>query len=716
MKSLLSKAGQAHRCGCRACSTVVSGFGRRVTAAPRRKATFADIFTACYSSVFASATIIDAVRKEERKQELDRQLEEVRTELAELKVQPHRDDTDVLSSLSWLPDGQMETLWDSMKEVWLLRPYMKEVHQPATLSISELRARLQREHYNTLNAGQISEARREEDPDFLDFLEKAMIFEETEHSISRRGPRERKHLHWFSKHIEIMIGRLMSERSVWARHRNRDQSPSFGEAQQLLDQGFPRYKLASVAPDAARESSVSLNHANREVLADEKLPYMERVGRVCYNILVSAYPPDVHSFNALILAFDRVPALRPLNRHVIDGFFYRTYFVPTPTTYPVILRHWRRRDKLPFLTAIARMVGLDVSVGAKFRRRHIDDVDEDPLLQVWALQTGKRTWTGDYVYEHAPLNRLMVDEILQGLLSFQMFDAAVSFLGSCVKAGVELTSRIVKQVLDECLYALDWSGGVRLIKLLANDADMWMSMLESRDEASTAYLIDRVYSILDMVGLDITYRPISSARLASIGITTLELTELADKIMWMNESLPSAMAINPQRGGSSYSESSRRARSRLLQLESIEKECVRVRKTTISIESKLVNPQNLPLVFCVSAAQHVAIQALENSRRLLEEALEALRPYPAKGPWQRLRPSWKSKTQLRLGDRKMQLFLERRKTRLAPKEQHTLVRATPDEPLERDTWKSSMSWWQPPALSCYPQRLGAGEEERDTIA
>ena len=716
MKFLLSKASQAHRCGCRACSTVVSGLGRRVTAAPRRKATFAEIFTACYSSVFASATIIDAVRKEERRQDLDRQLEEVRTELAELKGRPQQDELDVSSTLSWLPESQMEQLWDSMKDVWLSRPYMKEVHQPATLSSSELRARLQREHYNTLDADEMDEARQAEDPEFLDLLERAMVFEETERSIPRRGPADRKHLYWFSKHIETMIGRLMSEKRVWARHNDKRTSPSFEDAQELLGQGFPRYKLASVAPETARQSMQELNHANREVLADESLPYMERVGRVCYNLLVSAYPPDLHSFNALILAFDRVPALRPLNRHVIDGFFHRTYFIPTPTTYPAILRHLRRNDKLSFLTTIARMAGVDGSGGAKLRRRHIEDVDEDPRLQDWALQTGKRTWTGDYVYQHAPLNRLMVEEILRGLLSCQMFDAAVSFLGSCVQAGVQLTSRAVKLVLDECLYALDWSGGVRLVQSIANDIDMWSSMLESCDQASTAYLIDRIYSILDMIGLEITNRSISNDRLESVGVTNMQLAELEDMITWTNGSLPSALSISPRRGDSTLSELSRRARSRLLQLESIEKECERVRRTTASIESKLVNPENLPQDMCVSIVQHVGDQALENSTRLAQEALESLQLYPT---------TRKSCSRRRTPTSEVKSPHGKQETQLVLRGKHSLGRMIPDETLELRQREAPKGWWEPRGLSSFfkvwdgAEKLGrspmAGEDRAEDV-
>src|SRR6478735_10718358 len=134
MQALWSRAGQAHRCGCRACETVVSSRGRRVTTAARpRKVTFADIFTACYSSMFATAAIVDAVRKEDRRQELDRQLEETRRELAQLQLrnlEASQTTNGIDSAQNEVTLHQMDHLWGAIKSLYTNRPYMKEIYNP----------------------------------------------------------------------------------------------------------------------------------------------------------------------------------------------------------------------------------------------------------------------------------------------------------------------------------------------------------------------------------------------------------------------------------------------------------------------------------------------------------------------------------------------------------------------------------------------------------
>ena len=623
MKSLWSKAGRAQRCRCRSYSTAVTGLGRRVTAAPRRKATFAEIFTACYSSVFASAAIIDAVGKEQRRQDLDRQLDEARRDLAQLREQSDYDDLNVESNLAWLTDSQMEQLWESLKDIWLSRPYMKEIHQPARLSTSELRVKLQLEHYNVLRRGHTGMAAVRD----LNHLERAVIFEESERSIPRRDPYELRHLEWFSQSMRTMVKKIMADATHLARQRRQlSHCPSFKEAQELVEEGYPHYKPRRVDPEAAQRTLTNLNRVNRKVLGQDNMRELERIGRMCYNLLISPYAPDIHSFNTLIVAFDSFTGYRRLANHIIYCLISRTYMIPSPSTYAAILRHEKLTgNHLRFLRTISSMVGLDgYDVGGKVRRRDVDSAGQSPWLQDWAADTKKRTISGDYVYEHAPLNRLTVEETLRGLLHFHMYDAAVSLFASCVRAGVQMSVRIVKQILDDCLYTLDWSAGVRLIRELTKRTDMWSSMLASCDDAATAYLVDRIYSMLDMIGLDISGPPLSDTGLANLGITASGLAELHDSIVRSNLSLPPALVVDSRRGGKMLSDSERASRSRLLQLASIEKECIRVRKTTKSIESKLANEFHFSMDFCVSMVEHIGAHTLEDGQRLMARISDIL--------------------------------------------------------------------------------------------
>src|SRR5690349_21076475 len=113
MQTLLSRAGKAPRSGCKTCSNAIDTLGRRATSV-RRKPTFTELFTACYSSVFATAAVVDAVRKDDRRKELDRQIEEVRKELADLQDYRSPTSSDADSKTPELSLRQMDILWRSL--------------------------------------------------------------------------------------------------------------------------------------------------------------------------------------------------------------------------------------------------------------------------------------------------------------------------------------------------------------------------------------------------------------------------------------------------------------------------------------------------------------------------------------------------------------------------------------------------------------------------
>ncbi|KAF4123671.1 hypothetical protein GMORB2_6372 [Geosmithia morbida] len=626
MNALWSRASQAHRCGCRACKTVAQGASRRVTTAPasRRKVTFADVFTACYSSMFASAAVIDAIRKEDRRGELDRQLDEVRRELADLRGQgqaqaQHAEETPVESSVANLTDSQMAELWRSLAAIYHGRPHFKEIHKPALLRESRLRERLQEELYRC--GGPLSgSGSSENDASTIERLERALELEEDGddyRAIRRRDPKERIHLRRSGDGISRLVEGLMTKAA--SRPRGAQPSPSFDEAARLLEEGYPRYTFRSIDPDTAHSNTQMLNRANKSAIHDGSLGLREMIGRVCYNLLISAYPPDMQSLNTLIVAFDRHRDYRPYSESVIATFFWRSRLMPTPATYPAILHHHRvTGNHGMFLRTLACVAGQDSKTGAKVGRRSVGDIVQDPgLLQRWATDPNRRSLAGDYVWEHAPINGLMVEEVLRGLVRFHMYDHAMALLGCCVSSGVRLGSGLVSHVLDGCLAALDWRGAVTLIRELCRRADAWSSLLDSRDSRSAAYLVGRVYCLLDMVGLGASARSVSDHRLASLGISCAQLAALTGQVHKTAEALPASLAVSPPalaRAGLEGADSE----SRLLQIESLDKELTRVRKTTKSIESRMIKP-DLALRYRVSIATHASTAALEASERLQAE-------------------------------------------------------------------------------------------------
>ncbi|RFU73000.1 pentatricopeptide repeat domain-containing [Trichoderma arundinaceum] len=607
MQALLSRAGKAPRGGCKACSNAIDTLGKRTTSV-RRKPTFAELFTACYSSVFATAALVDAVRKDDRRKDLDRQLEEVRKELADLQDCRLPTSSDGDPESPELSLRQMDTLWQSLKRIYISRPYMKEIHQPATISTSDLIEALKHERYGCLNEtlrnskGQIN----------YDRLESAIMREECEKGKYYREPRNQAQLLRESMSTESLVRKLLDRTSFLPE----DQSgPSLQKARNLLEKGGPGFTFRSIDAARAQNNTILLNKRLRSLVAAPNLHMKEKIGRICYNLLVSSHPPDVHTYNTLIVAFNK-SGHHSFAEALVASFFQYRLLQPTPSTFIAILNHYKcTNNHGKFLRALACITGLDNRTGAKVRRRHVSDIEENPNLLPWALDSRRRTLTGDWIWEHLPLSQPLVEEIISGLLHFKLFDQAATFFISCMQSGVNLSLDTVRYLLDECINALDWKAAVRLTSSLARSQSILQRLLRAGDGESTPYIASRIRVLLDICGIGGTDQPPSKALLINLKISGPSVAKLLDTL---------AQALAPRQEALSSNQDTDRSKSRVLQLESIWKEYVSVRKTTLSIESKLLYPDFSP-GFRASMALHIGQTATQRGAQLDQELGELTR-------------------------------------------------------------------------------------------
>ncbi|KAM0559440.1 hypothetical protein ACHAPJ_004470 [Fusarium lateritium] len=622
MQTLWSRAGQAHRCGCRACETVVSNIGRRVTTAARpRKVTFAEIFTACYSSVFATAAVVDAVRKEDRRQELDRQLEETRRELAHLQLlrEKHQAAAAIDPVQDELTLGQMDHLWKALKDIHTNRPYMKEIDKPVTIRVSEFLKRLQADHYECPDEATMDVLRRTN----YERLEQAIMREENDQTLPHRGPMKANQHHNDERTVVHLVKQLL-ERAE-AHDKSKSPCPSFNEALDLANNKHSNYLWGLADPDRMRMNRCNLNQHLRQTIDLTDLSLKEKVGRVCYNLLVSAYSADMHTYNTLIVAFDK-HGLKNLSEPVVNSFYYYRRLQPTPSTFVAILNHYKNSGNHGrFLRALACLTGLDAETGAKTKRRPVDEKTEK-------RDKGKRnkikTWTqtGDWVWKHASLDRALVESVIEGLLRFKLFDQAANFFVTCMKAKVVLGTEVIRQLFDECIVALDWKAAVRLIQGFSNYPSVWPSLILSQDQ-DASYLISRIHVLLDLAGLRGSSDTVSKPALDNLSISSrgfqrfLSGLAMADSIshLRLEDSSTKTQDLAVDLVSSS--------KSRLLQIEALWKEQAFVGNTTKSIESKLLYPDFSPQ-FRRSMALHIGNTAAEQARELNGEILGVLTQLP----------------------------------------------------------------------------------------
>lgn len=495
---------------------------------------------------------------------------------------------------------------------------MKELHKPATLTASELISSLKTEFYNAVGEPSLRAMRKTN----YEKLERAIATDVLDGKVRLREPRNYAQLLQVSLSTEQLVQQLLRRAEIL--DNGATHSPAFDEARQLVTKGYPNFSFPSIDPERAAKNSSLLNSQIRALTSAENLSFKERIGRVCYNLLVSAYPPDMHTYNTLIVAFDK-SGHHALSDVIVFSFFHQRLMNPTPSTYAAIFNHYKSTNNHgQFLRAISCLAGLDKLTGAKIRRRHINDVAQMPDLQKWAADLRRRTRTGQWVWEHGPLSTTVVETMLDGLLHFKLFADAATLFITCVRYGVALSARTMTHLFDECVAALDWKAAVRMVRGLMFSLQEWENLLSSQtDGASAAHLLSRASALIDICGLGSNGQEPSKKRLANLYISAPKRNRFLESMAEANQ-LFAGMELE-------YYHTPRKEpcdellgfKRRLLQIESLWKEYEHVQKTTSSIESKLLYPQ-FSTSFRTSMALHVGANAVRRSLELCQEIENAL--------------------------------------------------------------------------------------------
>ncbi|CEJ91563.1 hypothetical protein VHEMI07265 [[Torrubiella] hemipterigena] len=590
MRSLLHRARQAHRCGCRACSTVVQGASKRASVA-RRKPTFAEIFTAAYSSVFATAAVIDAVRKDERRRELDRKLDEAQRELDELRENaPDASGHDIFKS-------QQAPIWEQMKRVYEERPFKNDINDPVSLEASELLDYLRTEYYGAKDSTTLRNGHQLD----YDLVEQAAIAEEHDHSLPRLEPQNGRQLRRELEAVQKLVKLLI--RQLPTLNPDAKASPTWSQLRARLDSGNPQFSYPSIDRLRSTQNVSSLNEHIRQIIADTNIDNSEKILRICYNLVISPYAPNTHTYNTLILGLDRI-GLHKASNVVVQSFFYDRLIKPTPCTSVAVLNHYKcAGDGKRFMRTIARITGLDPIHGAKAGRRSVASTQNCRVERTWVADAAATTTTGRHIYQHAPLNRHVVEELIRGLLHFQLFKSAASMLMQALSAGIHLSTSVVHQVLDECISALDWQGTVELVRGFALCHKQLTKRLTLESNDSMVYISDKLSILHDLLGLGQGPQGQLSQQLHLFNIpeTAYKGLEAMMGSLQLNSTVDSAQS-----------------KSNLLRIESLSKDLSKVHKATRTIEHRLLHPKFQP-EFRQAMLLHLSQRALSSCTELDRE-------------------------------------------------------------------------------------------------
>jgi hypothetical protein len=498
MQTLWSRVAQAQSaCRCRVCLHSTNALSRRAaTAASRRRVTGADLFTACYTTILGTAVVIDSKRKGVRRAELDAQLERARASLSTLAVQeaPTAIEADETQG-SWTNEGNT-----------LPKTFSTEEWQASEL-LEEL-AKIASKTFVRKNKPKTTFLRHEVD---WEQVEAAIAAEEQDPELFLRHPANEKQLAKTTKTVESLVQTLL-----WrARNTSSDgqsvQERSAGDAYlneaEFLMEEYPAYCNPHVAPEVSKDARFNLSE-NFRTLFSKNPNIKEAVGKICFNLLASPAPPNIHNFNTLIAGFHRVQ--RPdLAEAVIDSYLDSTDWPATQQTIVCLLSHATATDDQElFREIVGRMRGV-IGDGMHLRRlfQRPDDGIADSNTPKWAhrdYQIRKYTYVQRFQRGPEVFNLLM-----RGWLHFSQVQAASRSFLACLRSNILPSVDTVHELLSAGYKSLDQSNARYMLQKLLQHTRQVEHFLEYVLAQSTPYVAWRIgellYSLFSLADYDKIY-------------------------------------------------------------------------------------------------------------------------------------------------------------------------------------------------------------------
>ncbi|KAJ4306985.1 hypothetical protein N0V88_000359 [Collariella sp. IMI 366227] len=407
----------------------------------------------------ATAAVADASRKDHRRRELDRQIAEAKSDLARtLEVTHARDLAAALDA------PYPETSYDP-------QPQMPDIlHDLLRLLPSHLDTMVKDHdrHYHWL-----ARKRRE--------LGMALFVAEP----IRGTPQT------MIQCMNVMAAEDKDQTQSHREPRNDDDPDSAATMIRMLrSDGYPKYSHTEVDPAAAMQHRASLNQINTKILEEWAPQLRERqVAKICYNLLVCPVIPNMQNYNTLILGFSLLGEFN-LAQVVVDSFLHLSHMKPTGATYLCLLHHYRlKNDIVGFHAILRRFFGTDPR-GIGLKRANVEYVKNDPKLWDWARSTDVGL-AKDWVVERAPLNKDVIEALMEGLINFDMVRHAARIFVSCLSQGWTIDGDLVHRLFHACLCWLDTEAIRVLVRGLLDHMDKTSELLLHPGGARIPFVVVR---------------------------------------------------------------------------------------------------------------------------------------------------------------------------------------------------------------------------------
>ncbi|KAK1836155.1 hypothetical protein QBC39DRAFT_109130 [Podospora conica] len=465
MQGVFSMAARPRGCHWQTCTRTASTMSRPTSRRhpTRRKITASDVFKACYTGTMASAAVVDATRKDTRRQELDAKIESTRDKLAVLMEHTTAHDLAYVVDESasrpdhpMRPDAAVSVLGEFCKmQGFEVEPQHTKI-QIRQAIISSFSPKL----FLWLTPRTCDRVAG------LDQCEELMAQElyptEKQNNYIGLPPSTVPMIDSLvDALLQLAYEPTMIDDIEWTPDRMSPDSAR-NAIKMLRSEGYPQYTSPTLDPEATAKARARLNEVNLNIMADWALPLRDKlVGKICFNLLVSTVPPGIENYDMLLLGFMRLGEHK-LAEAVAESFLGNAHFKPSQATLLCLLHHYRLSGNIVgFHRLIRRFLGHDAR-GIGLEQKHIEQVNADPRLRAWA-QHADVAVVGQYVVERPRLDAPHWDAILEGFIDFGMVREAANVFTACLGRPWALEMRSVDQLFHACIVAVDTIAAQTLV-------------------------------------------------------------------------------------------------------------------------------------------------------------------------------------------------------------------------------------------------------------
>ncbi|KAL8903746.1 MAG: hypothetical protein Q9171_007289 [Xanthocarpia ochracea] len=522
MQTLWARIAQSRcSCNCSSCLSSATNVSRRTAAAPiRRRLGADDVFAAFFSTVAFASAVADSNRKDAKREEWIRVIKEARRDLRALKADQQRRISNLAHPVPPAlpaPHEERSTV-DAKSWVEVLDWGEEEIRDRRALGFEDWQG-LPLDVLRTASRGQIEDLLRKYTHHFPRFK-------------SSYGPdvwstvtwpyhiKKMKTLEWSIAQLAMDLMSGMPESQAWslsnvrgvaeevmsqlsivtideiasrrvyishllgtlARRKDRDEYFHHFESPK-----YPNYSGSEASlPNAADQLNEKLHSLLEHTTDGRSTRITELLPKICYYLLTSSSPPNIHTYNLLISEF--AGARRDDLIHCLLRSMYRTHMRSNEITLAETLRHYvRTKDRFRFDRHVQRMAGfeegleeahpqLDIPELLKFQYRvrvtryftdqppvdeyhELSDLDESDLL---ALKKEAKI----KVYQKARCNLEVHQALIHGALFFHGTYEAIKHYRTMVSEGWEPDQEILLGILRYCILDLEWEAGCAIWRRL----------------------------------------------------------------------------------------------------------------------------------------------------------------------------------------------------------------------------------------------------------